>query len=278
MAYSAEIGRTNPTCFLFLIDQSQSMEDPFGGEESGSKSQALADAMNKILSSLAIRCAKEEGVRDYFHVGVIGYGAKVGFAFTGALAGRNLVPISEVANNPARVDQRQRKISDGAGGVVETSVKFPIWFDATAKNGTPMCGAFELARTTVEGFIATYPNCFPPIVINVTDGEANDGSPTDAAAALRRTRSSDGEVLLFNVHLSSTRAPATRLPSDASLLADKFAKQLFDISSELTPTMRSAAAAKGLSVNEQSRGFMFNAGFVEIADFLDIGTRPANLR
>ena len=31
MPYTAEISRANPTCFLFLIDQSGSMADPFGG-------------------------------------------------------------------------------------------------------------------------------------------------------------------------------------------------------------------------------------------------------
>lgn len=278
MAYNAEISRSNPTCFVFLLDQSQSMDDPFGGEESGSKAEALADAMNKLLQTLAIRCAKEEGVRDYFHVAVIGYGAEVRFAFEGPLAGRELVTISEVANNPARIEERSRRVPDGAGGVVETLVKFPVWFEATAKNGTPMCAALDLARRTVEGFIAAHPDCFPPVVINMTDGEANDGSPADPAAALRRVRSSDGEVLLFNVHLSSTRAPAVRLPSDPALLADRFAKQLFELSSPLTPTMRAAAEGMGLPVTDSARGFMFNAGFVELADFLEIGTRPANLR
>ncbi len=31
MSYSAEISRNNPTCFLFLIDQSGSMNDPWSG-------------------------------------------------------------------------------------------------------------------------------------------------------------------------------------------------------------------------------------------------------
>jgi len=33
MVYSAEISRRSPTCFIFLIDQSGSMEDPFGGDK-----------------------------------------------------------------------------------------------------------------------------------------------------------------------------------------------------------------------------------------------------
>jgi hypothetical protein len=32
MPYAAEITRTNPTCFVFLVDQSSSMLEPFGGQ------------------------------------------------------------------------------------------------------------------------------------------------------------------------------------------------------------------------------------------------------
>jgi hypothetical protein len=42
---------------------------------------------------------------------------------------------------PARVETRTKKVSDGAGGLVDQAVKFPIWFDAVASGGTPMCGA-----------------------------------------------------------------------------------------------------------------------------------------
>src|SRR5271155_4405313 len=98
--YSAEIRRTNPTCFLFLVDQSSSMLEPFGGSEEKNKAQGVADAINRLLQNLAIKCAKSEGIRDYFHVGVIGYGGRVSPAFGGKLAGRGLTPISEIAQNP----------------------------------------------------------------------------------------------------------------------------------------------------------------------------------
>jgi hypothetical protein len=79
MPYTAEISRTNPSCFLFLIDQSGSMEDPFrSGELTKKKADGVADAINRLLQNLVIKCAKSEGIRDYYYVGVIGYGAKVG--------------------------------------------------------------------------------------------------------------------------------------------------------------------------------------------------------
>ena len=51
------------SCFL-LIDQSGSMEDPFAGSDSKRrKADLLADAINRLLQNLVIKCAKEEGIR-----------------------------------------------------------------------------------------------------------------------------------------------------------------------------------------------------------------------
>src|SRR5262249_21092326 len=109
MPYSAEISRVNPTCFLFLIDRSGSMADPIGGSPR-KKADIVADAINRLLQTLVLRCAKSEGIRDYFHVGVIGYGAQVGPALGGSLMGRDLVPVSEVGHHPLRVEQRTKKV------------------------------------------------------------------------------------------------------------------------------------------------------------------------
>src|SRR6476661_2881881 len=94
MAYATEISRANPSAFLFLIDQSKSMEDPFGGGAGKSRADGVADAINRLLQNLVIKCAKGEGINDYYVIGVIGYGKQVGPAFGGPLAGQHLVPIS----------------------------------------------------------------------------------------------------------------------------------------------------------------------------------------
>jgi hypothetical protein len=279
MTYSAEISRSNPTCLLFLIDQSASMSDPFGGSDSGKhKADAVADAVNRLLQNLVIRGAKAEGVRDYYHVGVIGYGAQVGPAFAGTLAGRDLVPISEVALNPARVESRAKQVEDGAGGLVEQTVKFPVWFDPVAENGTPMCQALRRAHAILSGWLADHPDCFPPIVINVTDGEANDGNPLEPARALMDLSSSDGHVLLFNLHLSSQRGTPVEFPDTDDNLADKYAALLYEMSSKLPDHMLTAANQEGYQVSGETRGFAFNADIVAVVKFLDIGTRPSNLR
>ncbi|MHC1743965.1 MAG: VWA domain-containing protein [Syntrophobacteraceae bacterium] len=279
MPYSAEINRSNPSCFIFLVDQSGSMADPFGaGESTKKKADGVADAVNKLLQNLSIKCAKTEGVRDYYHVSVLGYGNRIGPAFGGSLSGKEMVPISEVAQAPARIEERTKKMDDGAGGLVDQTVKFPVWFDPIANGGTPMCQALTRAQSLLQQWLTDHPECFPPIVINITDGEATDGDPSIPAQALKQLSSNDGDVLLFNLHVSSQRATPIEFPDSETGLVDDFARLLFRMSSHLPDYMRSIAQQEGFTVSDGTRGFAFNADIVSVIRFLDIGTRPSNLR
>ncbi|MDQ3757927.1 MAG: VWA domain-containing protein [Actinomycetota bacterium] len=282
MPYSAEISRANPACFLFLIDQSESMKHPIGGGDVPmQKAEAVADAVNRLLSELSIKCAKEDGVRDYFHVGVLGYGASVRPIFDGRLAGRDLVPLSEVAAQPARIEERERPVS-GRGGRATTAtrqaVKVPTWFSPVAYGDTPMCGAFDKARSILASWLADHPGAFPPIVLNITDGESTDGDPSGAAEALRNLTSTDGHVLLFNLHLSSDHSDPVVFSAVEQHLPDDYARRLFRMSSPLPEDMRNAARRHDLSLPEGARGFAFNADISSVVRFLDVGTQVMDLR
>lgn len=282
MPYSAEISRSNPTCFVFVLDQSGSMADSFGAGEGGlRKADFLADVANRTLHDLVIRCTKSDEIRDYFSVSIIGYGASgggVGAAFVGQLAGRDAAKISEVGEYPARLEDRVKKVPDGAGGLVDQRIRFPIWIEPRAENGTPMCAALQSARVIVERWLTEHPNGYPPVVLHITDGESTDGDPTAAGRAIADLRSTDGNVLLFNCHISSQRAAKIEYPADPSGLPNEFAKTLFGMSSVVPPETRRAAADLGLSMHEGARGFVFNADAASLVHFFDIGTRPANLR
>src|SRR5436305_2430015 len=149
MPYTAEISRTNPTCLLFLIDHSSSMDGPFGGQPGKKKSEGVADAINRLLQNLVLKCAKSTGVRDYFHVGVIGYGSEVKPVLAGTGPARPLLPISVVANAPLRVEQRTRKVDDGAGGLIERPYPFPVLLEPVPNGHTPMHEAVQLAPAVV---------------------------------------------------------------------------------------------------------------------------------
>jgi hypothetical protein len=251
------------------------MLEPFGGQPDKQKAEGVADALNRLLQNLVLKCAKSEGIRDYFYVGLIGYGGRVTSSFGGALAGQTLAPISQVANNPLRVEQRTRKVDDGAGGLLEQKFKFPMWFEPKATGKTPMCGAFALAKQYLDIFVAKYPGCYPPMVINITDGMSTDGDPTEAARAVQKLATKDGNTLLFNVHISATPAAPIEFPAGEAGLPDNFAKLLFRISSPLPPRLRESAVSSGYPAPEGARGFVFNADLVSVIRFLDIGTRVA---
>ena len=284
MAYTAEISRANPSCFLFLIDQSGSMVDPVrtGRGAKTNKARGVADTINTFLKDLVIMCSKSEGVRDYYYVGVVGYsGAGVGAAFGGALAGKELVAVSEVANNPARVEERlQNKIEDGAVSYLsDLPIKFPVWFDPVATGGTPMCQALGTAHRILSNWLLQHPMCFPPVVIHITDGESTDGDPGATMRNLNELSSNDGSVLLFNVHLSSNPdAESISFPDSPDQLPDQYARMLFNGSSRLTPHMIAVASDYGLFLNPGARGFVLNADLELVIQALDIGTRPSNLR
>lgn len=280
MSYSVEISRNNPTCFLFLVDQSGSMNDPWSEGTSKKKADGLADIINRLLQELVLRCAKAEGVRDYFQVGVIGYGARIGPAFSGTLAGLGLVSISQVADMPANIEERVKKVDDGAGGLAEQKVRFPIWFTPVANGGTPMRQAFSMAISTIRQFLAQHPDCFPPIVIHLTDGESTDGDPTDLMRELILLSSGDGNVLLFNYHLSGSGGSQIAFPHSLEQLPnDPYARMLFDGASELTDFMRDMAKQEhNLDLPVGAKGYVFNADSVLVIQAMDIGTRVSNLR
>ncbi len=276
MAYSAEISRNNPSCFLFVIDQSGSMSDNYVSVGKP-KSEALADVINRMLQQLVIKCAKSEGVRDYYNVGVIGYGANgVGPAFGGSLSGKNLVPISEIANNPARIEERTKRVSDGAGGLVDTSVKFPIWFDPTANGGTPMTEAFRKANTIIADWLSSNPNCFPPVVIHITDGESTDGDPTEEMNKLTSQASNDGNVILFNLHTNARSVNPISFPGPEIQLPDQYSEKLFNGASLLPSFMRNVAAQEfGLNLSDGAKAFVLNGDIDLIITAIEIGTRPS---
>jgi len=279
MAYEAEISRANPTCFIFILDQSGSMADSFGGGEiAQSKAAFLADVTNKTLHDLVLRCAATEEIRNYYHVAVVGYGGSSGSAFAGLLTGKDLTPISEVANNPARVEQRIKKIPDGAGGLVDQTVKFPTWLDPKSNGATPMCAALQHVHGLLSQWVSEHRTGFPPTVLHITDGESTDGDPTEIGKSIQSLATSDGAVLLFNCHVSSHRATNILYPDSPDSLPNDYAKTLFSISSLMPDAFRKTANEIGVPVREQSRAFVFNADPASLTQFFQIGTRPANLR
>ena len=281
MPYTADVSRNNPGCFLFLIDQSGSMSSALGGQPGLRKMDAAADAVNRILDDVSQRCSDGEKVRDYFHIGIVTYttddkgNPDVRSALPETSLKEPFLTISEVAD-AATLEERQVKVPDGAGGLVEVTQKFPVWLRPEADWGTPMCSALSAASDSLHDWITNHPTSYPPMVISVTDGDATDGDPVPLAEEIMAMETDDGNVLVYNAHLSEMGASPVQYPSDESEAPpDEYAKRMFRMSSVFPDTVVELAAGMDLPVTQGSRGYVYNADMVALVQFLEIGTRAA---
>ena len=263
MAYSnVPIGTSNPGCIVILVDQSWSM-----GEEwaTGTKSEGAALAVNRILEELIIAGRAGDVIRNRCHVTVIGYGERVESIVDGM--------ISEVASSLIEVKKIKKSIPDGAGGIVEVEVEMPIWLYPESNNGTPMHEAFERAAEIIQRWCDDRPDSFPPIVFNVTDGAANHPDLTSVAAReVMNLHTTDGDVLVFNIHIANNRHEVIFPHSTNQLVGDDLAEYLFDMSSILPEPLRNGAKEAGLPAEPDARCFAYNAGPVTMVKILNFGS------
>ncbi|WP_135075528.1 vWA domain-containing protein [Terasakiella sp. SH-1] len=284
--YSQEISSSTPGAILFLVDQSRSMNKPFGTNASGQpvkRAEVVAEALNNTLAELVNRCTRDEGVSDYFEVGVIGYGrnSRPEFCWEGPLKGRRMVSISEVAKH-AHVEQKTIE-TEVRGTIVNETVSVSSWLSPVAGESTPMNGAINMARQTLEEWIYRNPKCFPPIVINITDGMANDVSSANelimSTKRLTDLTTTDGQVLLINCHITDENDTTVTFPWSKMELPDEdYARILFEMSSDMPERYKAIICEifdRDQSQTPIVKGMAFNADATALVKLLDIGTRQA---
>ncbi|HSV67122.1 MAG TPA: vWA domain-containing protein [Mycobacteriales bacterium] len=265
MAYTKTIDRLHPGFIMFLLDQSYSMIQDLPDRPGVSKAQGVAEAINELLFTIVRRCNKDlnRPPRHYYDIGIIGYGQEVRPMFAGSLAGRVLASVEEIANAQIRIETR-----DGA--------QLPVWFDPVTQGNTPMCSALNLAGEVANGWLQAHPHSFPPIVINITDGQSTDGDPAVWVERLRALNNADGNLLYFAINMSAAGRPVL-FPAEDVELPDEHSKALFRTTSELPAVMCVRAVELGLRTAPGARGFVCNAGMRVLVDFLSVGTSVERL-
>lgn len=257
------ISSTNPCLILFLIDQSGSMEERFGNS-SHKKSQEVANALNELLYEVGLRCYSGSEVKNRFEIGIIGYGndSKVTSGWQGALADKWLVSIKDIFDYP---------LGEEFGK--------PIWISPCSTGSTPMKKAFENAKRLSQDWInwGNHRDCHPPIIINITDGEATDGGRNykdliNEVNEVKQLRTNYGMINILNIHISDKAADRVLFPNDVSYSQNEFSKLLFEMSTFLNENMVRIASQKGYDIANNSKGYIYNGNAVDLINFLNIGT------
>lgn len=284
-AYTAQITRNTPTAFIFLIDQSVSMQKytTLYGEEMP-MAEAVARIVNHQLNELVLRCIKGSETRDYYDIAIIGYGEKAYSGWKGELEGRDFVKPSELKEHPykkitTKKETRTRK------GVKVVEVEEVQWIEAEATQGwTRVHLAFEKAKGLLDEWMEKHhdKDCYPPTIINITDGEFNGATKEyvlQQANELKSMFTNDGNVILFNIHISANKAVCVTCPASkdevsfsslattmyemSSLLPMRYSDRIADLRGDGTPNNRYTAMS-------------INADMSTLIQLMDIGT-PTNI-
>lgn len=284
-AYTAQITRNTPTAFIFLIDQSVSMQNytTLYGEEMP-MAEAVARIVNHQLNELVLRCIKGSETRDYYDIAIIGYGENAYSGWKGELEGRDFVKPSELKEHPykkitTKKETRTRK------GVKVVEVEEVQWVEAEATEGwTRVHLAFEKAKGLLDEWMEKHhdKDCYPPTIINITDGEFNGATKEyvlQQANELKSMFTNDGNVILFNIHISANKAVCVTCPASkdevsfsplattmyemSSLLPMRYSDRIADLRGDGTPNNRYTAMS-------------INADMSTLIQLMDIGT-PTNI-
>lgn len=284
-AYTAQITRNTPTAFIFLIDQSVSMQNytTLYGEEMP-MAEAVARIVNHQLNELVLRCIKGSETRDYYDIAIIGYGENAYSGWKGELEGRDFVKPSELKEHPykkitTKKETRTRK------GVKVVEIEEVQWIEAEATQGwTRVHLAFEKAKGLLDEWMEKHhdKDCYPPTIINITDGEFNGATKEyvlQQANELKSMFTNDGNVILFNIHISANKAVCVTCPASkdevsfsslattmyemSSLLPMRYSDRIADLRGDGTP-------------NNRYRAMSINADMSTLIQLMDIGT-PTNI-
>ena len=282
--YTAQITRETPTAFIFLVDHSASMgnfTNLFGQDMTCA--DAVAQILNSQIYELVNRCVKMGETRHYFDIAVIGYGSDVYSGWSGALKGRDFVSPDELMRNPFSTREIKKQVRI-RGQLVERTVTETQWFEPRHDGrSTNFHLALQKAKGLVEKWISTHDSrCYPPTIINITDGEFLNSTHEyrqQLANEVKAMYTTDGNVLMFNVHISPRSMESVSFPVDKSELnGNRYATELFELSSLLPKIYNERIARlKNIPMDQRLVAMAVNADMQQLVKIMDIGT-PTNIQ
>ena len=274
--YTQEITRRHRTAFVIMLDQSASMQGRVRfGRMMMTKAEAVAFTANALVTELVDRSRRTDGVRNYYDIAIVGYGGD------GVQMQDGFRSIEELSRHAPRMNSVafEELLPDGTAAMVEHRCE--QWIEPKAEGTTPMYEAMLRVRDMLAELCAKEDNreSFPPVVINITDGEASDCSDAellDICSQVRAISTEDGQVLLLNIHItSSDTLPSIVFPmADELLSAARHARTLAECSSIMPEAFSDAIhSLKGMGAMPPYYGMGYNATIVELLSIINIGSR-----
>lgn len=298
--YDKELSRQYPGLFVILLDQSVSMNQT--DERSGqSKASLVTRHVNMIIQLIIEKAGIDEYTgfpKNYAYLCVLGYNDFVYPLLDPTRVPVNIPTLNEKSNRSVK---NYRESRDPSGRVIKRiPERMRVWIEPKAEGNTDMTGAFEEAEIVVRDWLNSKPElagqelgmqkprreCFPPIVINITDAKHNGKDDPEAVAdRIRRMGTDHGNTLIYNCHFTHEQRNPCIFPTTIEEVErssrSKLAVRMFQMSSVMPEVLRTRAERiMNREISPGARCFVFNADPDTLLKFLIWGTlgNPAGTR
>ena len=280
--YSQEITRRHRAAFVLVLDRSGSMQERIRlGRMNITRAEAVTLMANALITELIDRCQRTDALRNYYDIAVIGYSNDEVESLLGKQGFISVEQLKQMAPERSTI-AIEEELPDGSSAVVTHSVT--EWIKPKAEGKTPMYEALLRVRDLVGKWCAEPANreSFPPIVINITDGESSDCDDRelcDICSQIRRQATADGETLMLNIHISANNTiPSMVFPMTEELAAaDRYARTLAECSSIMPEAFNEPIQQiKGAGATPPFIGMGYNASIIELLSIINIGSRSVS--
>ena len=278
--YTQEITRCHRAAIVIAIDQSCSMSGRMvlNGLELP-KAEVVSMVAGRLIDELIMRSNREGEFRHYYDIAIIGYSGDRVYSLLGEKL--DFLPITELATRKVPRMVYALNYHTLKDGDTTFSEEVSRWVEPLAQGSTPMCRMLYKVTELVAKWCSRKENreSFPPIVINITDGEptdCDDNELRDICAQVRRVATEDGETLLLNVHICTDwTLPSIVFPMPDDLIgAGRQARTLAECSSIMPSAFDDAIIElKGMGAVPPFYGMGYNASVIELLSIINIGSR-----
>ena len=284
-SHNAVITRNSPSAFVYLLDISGSMSDTIMYEgEQMTKNDALNKIVNTTLHETILRCRNYDCHNDYFDIAILGYQNDTITNLLEPFTGKEgFCSISDIvcAEIGAKTYNYIRTKEDGTKFISQRNIT--QYIDTEPSGTTPMYKALESAYALLKRWTIEHKGrkCFPPVLINITDGEMSDANISEMliiSQKIKRLSTENGTVLFFNIHLSGDASVMpTIFPNNMNDLPDiRNIRLMFEMSSDLPDSFKEEITEhitnRSMDSLHNAKTMCYNTPINSLTRILEIGS------
>ena len=208
-----------PAYIIIIVDQSLSMNNIYC--DGKTKAEFATNYINQFISELILANNVGDRIADRIFITLLG-------CSNGLIKDLGSEYLSGFYETPLRREKVKKKISNGAGGLVEIEVEKSIYLEPNAKGNECLFEAFDFARQLIDGWLnkKKYPSV---MILNIYGGVSLPKKWEEITSCINyiKTKQLDGETPhIFNIILDKNNVDY-EFPSLAEIYNQSFTTQLF---------------------------------------------------